>query len=385
MAWTYELILVVLLWILKITEGQNAQVTCVISKRCMLPCTIEPHGGDVVIHWYQAKNNDNPVHSYYLGKDQPLYQDSRYRGRTSLFTDLISPGNASLSLTDVKIEDQGRYKCYTSTTKGNDEQFVDVEVEGPIKSVDITVVNDTLTCSSEGLYPTPTLDWSTDPPSQIQSETAETQSNAQGLFSITSSVKKTTSNSTYICTVTVGETTRTSSLKQQSLSAKEGEDLIIPCSVPGANANLKDFTLTWLFDGNAKVLTFDSRTSQSEAYRPWKGHVKYTDKETAITLHNLNDNTLSGRYSCEVVTTKFRHLEETEVFLQSERGPGGTHPAAIAVPAAVVVVIIVGLVGIVVKKKICDAKQDNTECELQTDKPSSETGNAESQKLTNGQ
>ncbi|XP_048122435.1 uncharacterized protein hhla2b.2 isoform X2 [Alosa alosa] len=357
MAWTYELILVVLLWILKITEGQNAQVTCVISKRCMLPCTIEPHGGDVVIHWYQAKNNDNPVHSYYLGKDQPFYQDSRYRGRTSLFTDLISPGNASLSLTDVKIEDQGRYKCYTSTTKGNDEQFVKVEVED----------------------------------TQIQPETAETQSNAQGLFSITSSVKK-TSNSTYICTVTAGQTTQTSSLKQQSLSAKEGEDLIIPCSVPGANANLKDFTLTWLFDGNAKVLTFDSRTSQSEAYCPWKGHVKYTDKETAITLHNLNDNTLSGRYSCEVVTTKFRHLEETEVFLQSERGPGGPHPAAIAVPVAVVVIIIVGLVGIVVKKKICDAtataftsENDNTACELQTDKPSSETGNAESQKLTNGQ
>ncbi|XP_076146169.1 HERV-H LTR-associating protein 2 [Alosa pseudoharengus] len=309
MAWTYELILVVLLWILKITEGQNAQVTCVISERCMLPCTIEPHGGDVVIHWYHAKNNDNPVHSYYQGKDQPSYQDSRYRGRTSLFTDLISPGNASLSLTDVKIEDQGRYKCYTSTRKGNDEQFVEVEVEGPIKSVDITLVNDTLTCSSEGLYPTPTLVWSTDPPSQIQPETAETQSNAQGLFSITSSVRK-TSNSTYICTVTAGQTTRTSSLKQQSLSAKEGEDLIIPCSVPGANANLKDFTLTWLFNGDTTVLTVDSRTSQSKVHGRWQDHVKYTDKETAITLHN-HDDTFRGRYSCVVSTAKSRHLEET--------------------------------------------------------------------------
>ncbi|XP_062377283.1 V-set domain-containing T-cell activation inhibitor 1-like isoform X2 [Sardina pilchardus] len=362
MAWSY-VTLVIQLWILK-TTGQDTQVTCIISERCILPCSIEPHGGIEVIHWYHTKNSDNPVHSYYHGKDQLKLQDKAYSGRTSLFTDKISSGNVSLSLTGVKTQDEGRYKCYTSTKNGNDEQFVKVVVEGSFKSVDITVVSDKLTCSSEGLYPAPTLTWSTDPPSPIQPEKApETQQNAQGLFSIASSVQK-TSDSTYICTVTAGHITRTSSLKQQSLSAKGGEALVIPCSVPGPNTNLKDFTLTWLFNKDT-VLTFDGQVQMSKT---WRHDVKYAPQETTIKLLKP----LSGTFSCEVVTTEFRHFEQTEVLLQSGRGSGGTHPAAIAVPVAVVIVglVIVGIVVLQCKRK---AKQKS-----ETDKK-----DHESQRLNN--
>ncbi|XP_062377561.1 CD276 antigen isoform X2 [Sardina pilchardus] len=343
MAGTY-VILVVLLSILKTTEGKDAQVTCIISEHCILPCAME-HGDDVVIHWYHAKNNDNPVHSYYQGRDRLEYQDTKYSGRTYLFTDLISSGNASLSLTDVKIQDQGRYKCYTSTKKGNDEQFVNVEVEAALTSVDLTAVNDILTCKSEDIYPAPTLAWSTDPPSQIQPEKApETQENAQGLFSISSSVQR-TSNNTYTCTITAGQTTRTSSRKQQSLLAEGGEDLTIPCSVP--EANLKDFTLTWLFNGDTKVLTFDSRTS-SKVYDRWEGHVKYTDNQSVIKLLKMNDQTFSGKYSCEVVTTKSRYFEQTDVLVQ----PKGSEATIAAVTIVITLCIIGTIIGIVIYRKV---------------------------------
>lgn len=96
-------------------------------ESCVLPCSFQP-GDEAVIHWIQQ--NQNTVHSYYRNSDQLLLQDQSFRGRTSLFIDQISSGNASLQLTGVKVQDQGRYKCYTSTITGNKESFINLNVEG---------------------------------------------------------------------------------------------------------------------------------------------------------------------------------------------------------------------------------------------------------------
>lgn len=80
-----------------------------------------------MIHWYNTRNNDKPVHSYYFGKDQLQYQDPEYKGRTSL---LLFHGQASLLITDFRLRDVGRYKCYTSTKNRNEEKFVTVKVHG---------------------------------------------------------------------------------------------------------------------------------------------------------------------------------------------------------------------------------------------------------------
>ena len=114
-----------------LSSSLDAQVTCVFSGHCILPCQMKPHVGGEVIHWYHTKNNESPVHSYYQGKEQLALQDPKYAGRTSLFLDQIPLGNESLLLADVKIQDEGKYKCYTSTKKGNDETtFVNLKVEG---------------------------------------------------------------------------------------------------------------------------------------------------------------------------------------------------------------------------------------------------------------
>ena len=101
---------------------------CILRDSCILPCSFQP-GEDVVIHWIQVVGNV-PVHSYYRNGDQLARQDKRFKFRTSLFKDQISKGNASLRLTGVAIQDQARYKCYTSTITGNKETFVNLNVEG---------------------------------------------------------------------------------------------------------------------------------------------------------------------------------------------------------------------------------------------------------------
>uniref|UniRef100_A0A3Q4GSD6 Ig-like domain-containing protein n=1 Tax=Neolamprologus brichardi TaxID=32507 RepID=A0A3Q4GSD6_NEOBR len=104
------------------------EVSCIFMERCMLPCS---YGGrDVVIHWHQVSAGDITVHSFYHNKDQLERQNQRFRGRTSLFNDQISTGNASLQLTKVEVQDEGRYKCYTSTDRGNQESFINLKIDG---------------------------------------------------------------------------------------------------------------------------------------------------------------------------------------------------------------------------------------------------------------
>ncbi|XP_035772339.1 myelin-oligodendrocyte glycoprotein-like [Neolamprologus brichardi] len=105
----------------------DAEVFCIFMESCMLPCSYS--GSDVVINWFQVSAGDLNVHSFYNNKDQLKLQSERFRGRTSLFNDQISAGIASLQLTKVEVQDEGRYKCYTSTDRGNQESFINLKIK----------------------------------------------------------------------------------------------------------------------------------------------------------------------------------------------------------------------------------------------------------------
>uniref|UniRef100_A0A8D3BNL3 Immunoglobulin V-set domain-containing protein n=1 Tax=Scophthalmus maximus TaxID=52904 RepID=A0A8D3BNL3_SCOMX len=97
--------------------NENVELVCVLSQRCVLPCTFTP-GGEEVVHWVQLKEGIIPVHSYYRDQDQLSGQNQRFRNRTSLFRDKISGGNASLQLTGLQLQDQGRYNTDESGMNG---------------------------------------------------------------------------------------------------------------------------------------------------------------------------------------------------------------------------------------------------------------------------
>ncbi|KAK0140509.1 HERV-H LTR-associating protein 2 [Merluccius polli] len=112
-----------------VVVGQEApQVDCVFGGSCLLPCRFQPNG-NIVLHW---KKKDVQVHSYYEDQDQLGLQDPLYKGRTSLFPDQISGGNASLRLARVNLQDHGRYMCYA---RGNSpDKYVNLTVRGELKS-----------------------------------------------------------------------------------------------------------------------------------------------------------------------------------------------------------------------------------------------------------
>ncbi|KAI3354910.1 hypothetical protein L3Q82_004708 [Scortum barcoo] len=164
----------------------DADVFCVFGKSCILPCSFQG-GTDVVLHWVKLDRGN--VHSYYNNRDQLANQEQHLRGRTSLFKEQISRGNASLQLTEVEVQDQGRYKCFTSLVIGNKESFINLKVDALVGEVDIQQVGNRITCSSEGIYPEPELTWSTSPPSNVTfNNTATVQQTEQQLYNISSSL-----------------------------------------------------------------------------------------------------------------------------------------------------------------------------------------------------
>ncbi|KAM9712800.1 programmed cell death 1 ligand 1-like isoform 1-T1 [Menidia menidia] len=222
-------VVLALLWTL---SEADSEVVCVYGESCVLACSF-PTGEDVLIHWKQAEAY---VHSYYNQRDQLGNQDPAFRGRTSLFGLQIAGGNASLRLEGVRVQDEGRYQCNTSTTAGNKEAFTQLSVTAPVKAVRVHQEGNSLTCSSSWIYPEPELLWASSPPLQTPSNSSlQTPSNSshqnqprvqrtqQQLYNISSSLllPEGEADGSYSCTVSTASSSRTQTLVLQGPT--EGE------------------------------------------------------------------------------------------------------------------------------------------------------------------
>ncbi|MEQ2238503.1 hypothetical protein ILYODFUR_033795 [Ilyodon furcidens] len=210
-------ILLFITFLLSVSEA-DPEVSCVFSESCMLPCQFQ-FRDNLLIHWIQVSAGDSAVHSYYEGRDQLGHQVQNFKNRTSLFQDQISRGNASLLLRRVKVQDEGKYKCYTSTSSGIKESFVSLKTEAPVSKVSISQVENRIICSSEGIYPQPELSWSTIPPSNTTLQNRTTvQRTVEKLYNISSSLMVSDDDPglTYSCTVRTQRNNMTATISKPS-------------------------------------------------------------------------------------------------------------------------------------------------------------------------
>uniref|UniRef100_A0A4W6G4T2 Ig-like domain-containing protein n=1 Tax=Lates calcarifer TaxID=8187 RepID=A0A4W6G4T2_LATCA len=191
-------------------------ISSVFMESCILPCSTQVND-NLVIVWTQLTSR--LVHSYFENQDQLEHQDQHFRGRTSLFKDQISRGNASLQLTGVEVQDQGRYRCFTSTMRGNKDSF---EIHKTTCLCFLCVqysVNMMSNSSQKGIYPEPDLTWSTSPPSNLtlQNQTSIQQTEQQ-LYNISSSLILSDSETDliYICTISTRSNSRRAALFKPS-------------------------------------------------------------------------------------------------------------------------------------------------------------------------
>ncbi|XP_047423827.1 CD276 antigen-like [Mugil cephalus] len=333
------------LWITSV--GGNTEVSCVFMESCILPCSFTL-GSNVVIHWHQLKAEGLPVHSFNDNQDQLGDQDQNFRGRTSLFKDQISRGNASLQLTGVKVQDEGRYRCYT----GNKESYINLKVDAPVHEVNIVQEGNRITCSSNLNYPEPELTWSTTPPSkETFKDTTTVQQTEQQLYNISSSLILSDSDSdlVYSCTISTGTNKRRNQRRATfrrllSINGSTSETTI-SCS----DSNTPLTTLIWRFNHSQIVVTWTRTDVSYTVSEEWRQQVKDVSESGSLTLQDLSSNQ-EGIYTCEL-----RDEEETNftnIFLRINKDQVEVGGIIGGVVGAISAVVVAGVVmGLYCKKK----------------------------------
>ncbi|XP_050924364.1 immunoglobulin superfamily member 10 isoform X4 [Lates calcarifer] len=292
----------------------DVEVSCILSESCILPCNFHP-GAETIIHWVQVAENIQ-VHSFYYNKDQLGHQNQNFRNRTSLFKDQISRGNASLQLTGVGVQDQDRYKCYTSTTGRNKESFINLRVDAPVSKVNMEQVGNRIICSSEGIYPKPDLTWSTRPPSNLnlQNQTSIQQTEQQ-LYNISSSLILSDSETDliYICTISTRKNWRRVSLFKPTSKTTSDSETTIPCT----ESRTKTLTgLVWRFNHSQIIVTKSGANVKYTVSEEWRQQVKGVSESGSLMLQDLSSHH-EGKYSCEVSDAEETLI--TNTFLRREK------------------------------------------------------------------
>ncbi|XP_060730891.1 butyrophilin subfamily 1 member A1-like [Tachysurus vachellii] len=150
--------------------GPEAPLVAVAGEDLVLPCFIKPNTSavDMTVEWFKLDVKDSLVHLYRDHEDKNEDQVQSYTGRTSLFKEELQKGNTSLKLSDLRVSDEGEYKCLVEDKRvlfWYDDIIVKVIVE-VLGSHPVIMMESfdnsggiNLVCESRGWKPEPDVLW----------------------------------------------------------------------------------------------------------------------------------------------------------------------------------------------------------------------------------
>lgn len=332
-------------------KAAERSALCVLASPCVLPCPFD-RGPEEVIHWLKLPDEQSPVHSFYHGADQLGRQHQRFRGRTSLFKEEISKGNASLQITGITLSDSGRYKCYSSTTNGNSDDYVTVTVQAPVSDVLLEQVGPSLWCRSEKVFPRPTLTWTNSTEHSTTVSESET-----GLFSVSSSVTLTQRPpQEYICNISTEHSWRSATYRSTVGVTWSGSKTVLPCGETETSTK----TLVWTFNETKTILerTGPNLDTDLDLDPDWKDRVE-PGSGSELVLKDLSSDQ-QGFYSCALTTdrTSFLTVTEVTVTAPSTGAEGQVGPIVGGVLGTLVLLLLVAL-GIYIFRKMKNKSEKN--------------------------
>ncbi|XP_060730939.1 butyrophilin subfamily 1 member A1-like [Tachysurus vachellii] len=147
--------------------GPEASLVAVAAEDLVLPCFIKPTTSavDMTVEWFKLYEKDSLVHLYRDHEDRNENQAQSYRGRTSMFKEELQKGNASLKLSDLRVSDEGSYKCLVEDKSWSDDITVNltVEAQGSHPVIRMESFDNSgginLVCESRGWIPEPEILW----------------------------------------------------------------------------------------------------------------------------------------------------------------------------------------------------------------------------------
>ncbi|XP_038657939.1 V-set domain-containing T-cell activation inhibitor 1 isoform X2 [Scyliorhinus canicula] len=180
-----------------------------VGKQVVLRCTCDSNGDSNPTVIWEKVGVEQTVHLYRGNVDDLQEQHKNYTKRTGLHAISANKGDASLTLKNVNIWDEGKYRCSVSNGNGFGEAFVDLAVWA-INAEDMHILwkqdgsgRDFLSCQTSGWYPKPTVSWNDKNGNDLNgvSETTMTR-DENGFFHVQYDLKQQhDSSNQYICSV----------------------------------------------------------------------------------------------------------------------------------------------------------------------------------------
>uniref|UniRef100_A0A7N6B5Z8 Ig-like domain-containing protein n=1 Tax=Anabas testudineus TaxID=64144 RepID=A0A7N6B5Z8_ANATE len=158
--------------------GATEPIVAAQGDDVIVPCYIDPplNVEELTVDWWRPDVPPDPtdppdkyryVHRYHDKNNVEDMKMSSYSGRTAIFKDELRKGNVSLKIVNVKLSDQGRYRCAvpqlgSATSK---EHFIELVVGAfsppstTLAGLDRSSSGVVLQCESKGWYPEPELLW----------------------------------------------------------------------------------------------------------------------------------------------------------------------------------------------------------------------------------
>ncbi|XP_044198407.1 butyrophilin subfamily 1 member A1-like [Thunnus albacares] len=143
--------------------GPSQLIVASLGDDVILPCNPEPAVDSVSrsLEWGRPDLEPRFVHVRYEGQDLLADQNPSYKGRTSMSIEKLKHGDLSLTLSKVKVSDNGIYRCYIpSEGRKSTVQLVVGSVSSPvIAGININSNVVILQCESKDWYPEPEVFW----------------------------------------------------------------------------------------------------------------------------------------------------------------------------------------------------------------------------------
>ncbi|KAG9269402.1 butyrophilin-like protein 8, partial [Astyanax mexicanus] len=109
-------------------SGSDVVLSC--SVRDVFDQNIMVNAVDLNVTWSRSDLRDSLVHLYKNHKDLNTDQIPSYRGRTAVFKEQLKNGDASLKLSNVRITDEGEYRCRVDSKSWWKNKTIKLSVEG---------------------------------------------------------------------------------------------------------------------------------------------------------------------------------------------------------------------------------------------------------------